>query len=405
MKKNQAIVLGACLVGGFVAYQMLKKTRPGVGDDLLLPPPGRTVTASGQVLGDLGEDVFSAGPSQYRRDAVNDFVPDVAGLGGGWKKKFKKAFKPPKFVSRIVAATNRVNPLVQGAHLLQNVAKITVKAVSNPRKGFKSLGFAVKSMTTRPLKQIGMAVGIIKPPKQKVAPGGAAEYQDADGKVISKEDYDKLVLASQQSIPKKAEDYKGYAISTIIKDSAGGSVVYLINYDPEKNECEGAYDTMAEAKAAIDAVMQPAAATAPPTTHQAAQNRYSAEQAAAEQASISAASDSSGYGTTSTSTSTSTSGSSAPPTTHQAAKNRYSAEQAAAEQASISEAREGGYDTPSKGPALPERITEIQTPSAQVLPEEAPAEPVSETKKGNTAVGVVVGGGILAAVAAALMNR
>lgn len=52
---------------------------PGIGDDLMLPPPGRTVTASGDVLNGLGYsiDSYDANPSQYRRDVIND----MQGLG------------------------------------------------------------------------------------------------------------------------------------------------------------------------------------------------------------------------------------------------------------------------------------------------------------------------------------
>jgi hypothetical protein len=399
--KKQALVLGACVVGGIIAYKMLKKTQPGVGDDLLVPPPGRTVTASGQVLGDLGlettyQDVFAAGPSQYRRDAVNDFMPGIQGLGGFNLKKATKSMskavqKAPANIAKGVTKTLKVtapfNPVLFGANMVLNTAKIGIKMISDPKAGFKMAGRGLKSFTITPLKQVGMVVGVVKPPEQKVATGGA-EYQDANGKPISKADYDKLMAAAQQSIPKKAEDYKGYAIWTVVKVNEGGGVLYLINYDPAQNACEGAYDSMAETKAAIDAVVAPPeiqapptisppttqapVTSAPPTTYQAAQNRYTAEQAAREQASISAARDESGYGTTSNDT---------------GYGNTSNTE---------------FQEAPQGAPALPEQVAQVQTPSAQMLPEEMPGE---ATKKGNTAVGVVVGGGILAAIAAAALGR
>lgn len=178
---------------------------PGMGDDddhLLLPPPGRTLSASGQVLGGLGYhfDAYDAAPSQYRRDEFND-------LSGVWKSAGKAVRK---------------------------AAKQTVKALKP----------ITKAAFVTPLRQIG----IVRTPQKKVN-GSTIEYQDANGNPISKEEYDRQVAAA---LPSKALDYKGYGIWTYTKPEGG--VLYLINYDAVANSCAGQYTTMEEAKAAIDAV-------------------------------------------------------------------------------------------------------------------------------------------------------
>jgi flagellar biosynthesis GTPase FlhF len=92
-------------------------------------------------------------------------------------------------------------------------------------------------------------------------------------------------------------------------------------------------------------------------------------------------------------------------TNYDAAKRAYDAEAAAREQASMSQAtNDTGYGatqqvTEEGAPQMPERIASVQTPAAIMLPEAKAAAP-----SGNTKVGLLVGGGVLAAIAAAIAS-
>lgn len=425
MNKTTALIIGAAAVGGFVLYQRNKETvvdggfagyqiiRKGgfyfardpktgkvspqaqdvetvqrwigankaadafrswlpIGDDLLLPPPGRTVTADGQVLDGLGYniDAYDAAPYQYRRDPVND----LGDLGRSLRRTISRAVSAPiKAVQKVadvaVKVTNPVlkplaplNPVLLGARVALSTTRIAAKAMSNPSGAFKKLTSNVKSFTITPLMQAGMIVGVVKPPKVEQAAGGTPVYQDADGKPITKEDYDRLVAAAEAAKPKKAKDYKGYTIWTAgkINEQTGKSegVLYLINYDPAANAAEGAYETMTAAEYAIDQVVAPTVPALPST-----QNRYSVEQAAAEMASIRPPSDDTGIGP-------------------------------AADDSGF-----GPSSSDSGLPALPERVQQIDTPAAVMLPPQA--APQAREATGNKAVGALVGGGIIAAIAAA----
>jgi hypothetical protein len=491
--KKQAIILGALAVGGFLAYKhfsaqvvqadfmgytILKKAGyffaqdkqtgavspdmkdavtvqqwigaqkagnalmswvPGMGDDdMLMPPPGRTITASGQdlggwrnvgrgmiprpprgragfhgSLGDLGirttyNDVYDAAPYQYSMEPQNDFMPGI----NGWGSKLKKAVSnvthavaqvvqaPANIINKsgVLKTLSVLDPVTFQARLMASTAKIIAKGISNPAKGFKLLTNGLKSFTVTPLMQAGAMVGIVKRPSPAVAPDGAVSYQDANGNPISKEDYDKMVAAAAEATPKKAEDYKGYSLWTVKNNSTGG-VLYLINYNPDENSAEGAYDTMAEAKAAIDAVVVPdvpAYAIGPvgpkETPEQAAQNAEYKRIAA--QASLS-------YVNPNQNVSKST---------YDQAKYAYDVNQAAREQASMSQAQDdSGYGSTSKddGTApIPERVASVQTPSAVM--EQAPAyvpPAAPSTASGDGKVGLLVGGGVLAAIAAAVMSK
>jgi hypothetical protein len=77
-------------------------------------------------------------------------------------------------------------------------------------------------------------------------------------------------------------------------------------------------------------------------------------------------------------------------------ERRAAAQQAAEHQAEI-ERRSAELQAQSQ--QMPERITSVQTPSAIMLPEMKPAKPAGDSK-----VGLLVGGGVLAAIAAGIMS-
>lgn len=401
MKTSTIVLIGA----GVGALILLSKTRKaGVGDDMLVPPTGRTLTSGGQVLGELGLetrfiDSYDASPSQYNSTPQNDFVPGIHGLGKKLKKVVhnvtspvtKVLMKPINLISRskMMKVLSVVDPIAFSTRLAASTVKIAVRTISNPAAGFKMMTNGVKSFTVRPLQQTGMVLGIIKPPKQKVSEG-EVEYQDAEGNPIAKADYDKMATVSKASVPVQASTYKGYNIWTTAKPTGG--TLYLINYKPEDNSTEGAYDTMAEAQAAIDAVAVPMDSPAnpyptgllpvpqppPASTYNQAKQAYDVMAAAREQASMSQASSDSGYGATSS-------------------DSGYGA--------TSSDSGQPQQATEEGSPKLPERVAQVQTPAAQILPPEQAPPPAAPASSGNAKVGVLVGGGVLAAIAAALATR
>jgi hypothetical protein len=388
--KTSHLVAAGVVVGALILIAKSRKQSMG-DDDMLVPPPGRTLTASGQVLGGLGLetrfiDSYDACPYQYNRTPQNDFVPGINGFGSSLKKAVSGGAKVVskgfssigKGVAKVTALPSKVfntkalkiASVMSGQMLMSRLAASTVKIVgrtiSNPSAGFKMATRGLKSFTITPLKQSGMVLGIIKPPKPIEEPGGGVEYQDANGNPISKADYDKMEAAAKASVPAKATDYKGYGIWTIVKPEGG--TLYLINYRAEDNSTEGAYDTMAAAQAAIDAVVVPDVPQyqsseprpmPPASNYDQAKQAYDVMAAAREQASMSQASSDTGYGPTQ-------------------------------------------QVTEEGAPQIPERIAQVQSPAAQMLPPQAEAAPAPS---GNAKVGVLVGGGVLAAIAAALATR
>jgi hypothetical protein len=91
-------------------------------------------------------------------------------------------------------------------------------------------------------------------------------YQDADGNTITKAEYDRLMAEANipVPVPSKAQDYKGYGIWTYSKPEGG--VLYLINYESSSGSCDGVYDTMAGALAAVDEVVGPVVEPMKPPT-------------------------------------------------------------------------------------------------------------------------------------------
>ena len=103
-----------------------------------------------------------------------------------------------------------------------------------------------------------------------------------------------------------------------------------------------------------------------------------------------------------------------PPTNFDQAKQAYDAMAAAREQASMSQASsdtgygrtsdDSGYGatqqvTEEGAPKLPERVASVQTPAAVMV---QPVAPVPAAASGDSKVGLLVGGGVLAAIAAAM---
>jgi hypothetical protein len=401
------------------------------------------------VLGGLGGDfdVYDASPAQYRRDVVNDlsgwgssFVKGISSVGRTINRAVSSVARGvtavPKFTVKVLESPTykkltAIDPVSRHAI---SMAKIVVRGVSDPKSGWKTATSAIKSFTITPLIQTGMVLGIVRPPKVEQAEVGE-EYQDADGNVITKEEYDRLMAASEASVPSKALDYKGYTIWVYNKPEGG--VLYLINYDPVSNSCEGAYETMMETQSAIDAVSVPdvpavlyatPASTSTPTTPVAA----AAPTAAASVTAPTAAASTSGtvsfaqaYRGHAISTLTKSGGGvsyliDVPQGSDGSGLTSYStmpAAQAAIDavtpQATVQPSyQQPAYEAPApaasvyepqQSPGLPVPQYTVQTPSAQEAP--AYAAPVEAPAPANKTAGFVIGGGILAAAAALLLKR
>jgi hypothetical protein len=384
---------------------------PGMGDmddHMLLPPPGQTITASGQVLGGLGRniDAFDAAPYQYRSAPQNDFNPSGIGdLGFGGIKSVSRAVshavqqvtapvakvatkavniveKPLTIAQKAVNTISVFNPVVLGARMVQSTVNIGLKTMTSPKAGWRQLTGNLRSFTATPLLQMGTMIGIVKPPRQQPQADGSITYLDSTGRVITKEEYDALTKASQQSVPVKAQDYKGYSIWTLAKvnPDAGGGVLYLINYDPSQNSAEGAYNSMAEAQAAIDAVSVPASVpeSIPTVAQQPPPPIYAppAPQTAAP--------------------------SSPQPSSYDASNDVIGP---AVEDDGFGPASSSDLSTPQQSPGLPVATASVQTPGSRTFspPPVREFSPPPVAKKSNA--GVLIGGGILAAAAALLLHK
>jgi hypothetical protein len=398
-------------VVGIVGYLILRKSKPaGVGDDLLVPSEGRTVTAGGAVLNGLGmEQSYDAAPYQYRRRALNDMRLD--GFGSSFKKAVSKVKNKVK--------KNTVS-----------TAKSAVHLVTNPKATLKK---GVKNIVQIPKKTAIATVGLVFKPRAEAQAGTAVEYQDENGNVITKAQYDAMMsqyaaqnradaaakkaakqdlaiqkqinalLAQRLKIVNSIPVYKAPLPSKGIQPApmSAEQLSFARSMFNQKNA-----KVINQKKAQIAAIdkkiqalvnkLSTTVAAAVVTNVQTSTNvqdtavvnqtgtntttptiTYTPEQAAAEEASMTAASDDSGYGNTSVYT----------PTSSGSSSSTYSAEQAAAEEASIRD--------PDQASAMPENVVSVETPSAEVLPEEMIM--VEEPKKTS---GLVVGGGILAAIAA-----
>lgn len=409
---------------------------PGIGDVndvLLLPPSGRTVSKSGQVLGNLGEriDVYDAAPQQYRSDVINDMMPGFDGWGSKIKKSVSKAVsavtKPVEKVTAKVAnlpavkVLSVINPIAASARLAAATTRIVAKGITNPKGAFKLIGGAVKSFTITPLMQAGMVIGVVKKPTQTVDPSVGVVYQDANGNTISKEEYDQQMAAASGSTPVLSTNYKGYSLWTMVKP--GGGVIYLINYDVSQNAAEGAYNTMTEAEAAIDAVSIPV-----PILAQNYKNHTIWSQTQSSGGVVYLIDYDPSVAYTGASFPTMTAAQAAidatipaptpppsgpayvppPPLPSIQAPSQPSSYDASNDR--LGPVIEDDYGSGSGTPALPEKITLVSTPSAQFAPPPAspsfaPPPATAPVKSGNATVGVVVGGGILAALAAFTMNK
>ena len=247
---RKALAYGAVAVGAYLLYKHMAEAKaakdaaaaavaaqaaslqtevaamiPGMGDDyMLLPPSGRTLSAGGQVLGNLGrnEDVLASSPAQYRSAPQNDFNPD--GING-WGSV--------------------VHSVTHAASQVAAVIKPVVKAIS-------VAAVQVRAVVGKGLIQGGTAIHIIKP-SSGGGDSGAQTYVDANGKPISKEEYDRQMAEALKYSPKSADSYKGHTLWTYQQDALS-PVVYLVDYDAVKSTAQGIFDTMADAKAAIDSI-------------------------------------------------------------------------------------------------------------------------------------------------------
>ena len=307
MKTSTILLLGA----GVGALVLLTKARKaGVGDDdMLVPPPGRTITSSGQVLGGLGLetrfiDSYDANPSQYRRQVINDMVPGLGRPQPGAGRAFSFGAGIAKLNKDREEAAAR-----EKARLAEKQRQIEMEALAQ-RKVNETLAAIQKKAEEDMIAQQKAEEG-----RQAAAANAEAERQAA----IKAAD----ALRWQTTMAQQDQTLYSQASGASSSTPAGRS-----NYD--------------QAKQAYDAV-----------------------QAAREQASMSQASSDTGYGRTSD-------------------DSGYGSTQQVTEEGA---------------PQIPERITQVQTPAAQVLPQEAAPAPT-----GNSKVGLIVGGGVLAAIAAALAS-
>lgn len=90
--KTSTLITAGVIVGALV---LIAKRRSGLGEDMLVPPPGRTITADGSVIGSLGMhiDAYDATPAQYRRSVVNDLGAFMSSSSKLSKQKSDEAAK------------------------------------------------------------------------------------------------------------------------------------------------------------------------------------------------------------------------------------------------------------------------------------------------------------------------
>ncbi len=498
---------------------------PGIGDDLLLPPPGRTVTADGQVLGGLGYqiDSYDATPSQYRRDPVNDMqglgaalnplvaqkkAADTAAKAAAKKAAAEKAAAAKLTAAEKAAAAKQaaVDKAAEknAANLLANLIKTANAAISAATKAQNAANARLGTSAAVPSQNAADAAArtadsAIKRAKAADDALEAAQTKayisEAKAKGVAPADnpastYDTAVMAAQQraiadlvalkqsaaekfaakvsatTAAKQSASEKTANIKQAAADKAAAAAIAKLTAaavskanalskkaiaaqnaadklgsNPKAiqaqqtanaarqdalNAIAVAQDLGAKLQAAEDkykasafratgltpptvyaatvAAAQnteasaPAAATtqtvtyiAPPTPPAATQTTYEAAVAASNAATAAASEN-----TASTYT---------PPP---AQVSTYDATKAAAEQASMSQASsDSGYGptqtvTEEGTTPLPETVASVQTPSATIDPGYAPP---AAAPSGNSKVGIVVGGGILAAIAAAVMSN
>ena len=462
---KNAVIYGAVAIGAYLLYKNMNPPA-AVGDDLMLPPSGKTVTASGQTVGGLGYlnrniPVYDAAPYQYRSAPINDFVPGMQGLGDLGRFSFKSVTHA---VSNVVKAVAKAPASI--VKTVANDVTGVVKFIAHPTmKGLVRLPGKLLSSTTQ-----GLATGVFIPQKptassSSTAAGGTV-YQDANGNIISKANYDALMLAAQAGTPQLAQTYKGYSLWTVTQVAPATGVLYLINYDASSGSYAASFNTMTDAKAAIDAVTTPTVAIAPPppmlvpgqltppvptglmtpvvgaaipyrsaviypvtadagprwviagdpTT---AQANYGSSYAsfpslAQAQAAIDATmpSPASTYDATLAASQQAAAAQSASAFSPPPAMSTYDSTAAAAEQASMqTTADSGDYGpAPQASPALPETVTSIQTPGATFSPPPPAAAsfsppPPAAAPAPKSNAGLLVGGGILAALAAVVMHK
>jgi hypothetical protein len=306
MKTSTLLAIGA--VGALIL--VAKSRKPGLGDaDMLMPPPGRTVTASGQVLGGLGllttyQDAYDAAPSQYNMTPRNDFVP---GLGRDWGDCYNDFPRQPQVGDTCV-------------YIVRGVRRFMI------------------------LKYIG--------------PGGRNMPSTQWVDDTARQEAENRFQALQKQIEAQAVAARAAAQEQV------NTTLAAIQKQADEEMARQAAAAEAERQAEIQRRSSALTSAAQPRiVHQ--QTNYDAAKAAAEQASMSQASSDTGYGRTSD-------------------DSGYGSTQQVTEEGA---------------PKMPERIASVQTPSAIMLPEAKPAKPAGDSK-----VGLLVGGGVLAAIAAAFAS-
>ncbi len=380
-----AFGIGAYLLTKHLGDKVLK---PGsVGDDLMLPPPGLTVTKSGRVLNGLGDnyDAFDAAPYQYRSTVINDLTglgrDDMRGALTAAQKaaaaKKAAAVKVPAGTRGATSNTKVVGPVNAGPIKAPSASAAAKKAAADKAAADKAAADKKKKLAAEKAKGFQQVAVDGKWTIYKglspadvymfvaTKPGASASINDGGtkGKVGTLAGVKKKIAAYDKWVASQTKEGKAKAAAA------------------EKKKIADAAAKIAAASGGTNAAANTAATTAANSAavaQQAATNAtYSTQQAAAEQASMSAASDDySGSVLTNSADYGSSTGTAA------AASNSYNAEAAAAEQASIS-------------PPLPESVTSVETPSAVTYADEGPPAPEEAPKSGAT--GLLVGGGLLAA--------
>jgi hypothetical protein len=334
--KTSHLVAAGVIVGALIL--IAKSRKGGVGDgDMLVPPPGRTLTASGQVLGALGLetrfiDSYDANPSQYNRSPQNDFVP---GLGA-----FIKSSRPSPGAGRSAfgklfgksSADAKAKVEAETAKKAKEAAELRMAEVAQQK-----VNETLLAIQKRAEEEAAAAQGItVAPP--------VAEEEAGNGKWG-------IVMMQARNVG---------AIPYWVARKGAGTMTH-------DEATKAAFAKTAEAKKEKSAYQMPVNTDKhPASTYDQAKQAYDVVQAAREQESMSQASSDTGYGQTSNDTG-------------------YGATQQVTEEGA---------------PQIPEQVSQVQTPSAQMLPQEAaPAAP-----SGNSKVGLIVGGGVLAAIAAAMAS-
>lgn len=382
------LVFGLAAIGAFVVYKYIQTERqkipaavndqaaalkarlqemiPGIGSDMLLPPPGRTVTASGQVLGDLGREWGSVGTRLPPSGVVGDTCTYTV-----------RGVSRPYYVSRINTTRAGSSPAWELDTVREQREKQEADRYATLQRQIDAQATAARVAAQ---EQVNATLAAIqKRADEDMAAQAKAEQEQAPPVSLEKKDFASPVWGVERvyhvypkvvgyQIPEE-DSWNVWKVShgkgTMTLTEARGEASSRISQAKTEYFANKAASEKKRAEK-LQAQQKYEQETGQPSTYEQAKQAYDAVQAAREQASMSQASSDTGYGQTSNDTG-------------------YGATQQVTEEGA---------------PKLPEQISQVQTPSAQMLPQQAPAA----APTGNSKVGLIVGGGVLAAIAAAMAS-